>query len=242
MSSLRLVIECHQRGLLTKEAAESVLERRNALIRTAMRKVAGDLVSAIRNLEVEETTKEAAGGFLGAARGGGGGFLSKLKSGGISRGGSWGDVTSNLAKMMALAGLTAGATSGVSALMHHSRDKKLRGRVQDSYKQMFTEFPELNEMKESPEGSRMIERNFGILAEVAPSLAAIPAVAGTWIRSKGIQQRMDPQDIAGLADTQRKIDEMHEARRHGGPSIAPLQLHSLVPGAMATGGGGRDNP
>lgn len=236
MSSLRLVIECQNRGLLTKEAAESVLQKRNALIHTAMRKQAAELVASIQRLEVGET-KEAAGGFLGRG-GGGGGFLSKFKTGGISRGGSWGDVVSNLTKMVALAGLTAGATTGVGAIMHHSRDKKLRGRIQGSYKQMFEEFPELKDMRESPEGQRIVDRNFGILAEVAPSLAAIPAVAGTFVRSKGIQQRFDPQDIAQLADTQRRIDEMHTAHRGEGPKMSPLQLHGLVDRAMSTGGGG----
>lgn len=237
MSSLRLVIECQQRGLLSKEAAESVLAQRNEIIKVAFRKVAAELVESLANLEVENV-KEAAGGFLAGRGSGAGGFLSKFKSGGTSRGGGWGDVMSNLTKMVALAGMTAGATTGVGALMQHSRDKKLRGRVQESYKQMFEELPELKEMRETPDGQRLIERNFGILAEVAPSLAAIPAVAGTWIRSKGIHTRMDPQDIAGLADTQRKIDEMHETRRGGGPRLAPFPVHNIVSGAMASGGGG----
>lgn len=248
MSSLRLAIECHQRGLLTKEAADAVLKKRNDLIGAAMRKQAQALVDSIQRLDYE-LDKEAAGGLLGLRGGGGGGaggFFSKFKQGGTSRGGGWSDVMSNITKMMALAGLTAGATSGVSAIMQHSRDKKLRSRVQDSYQQMFEEFPELKEQREDPQYRRMIDRNFGILAEVAPSLAAIPAVAGTWIRSKGIQQRMDPVDIAGLADTQRKIDEMREARHGGGPRMGPFSVQSVVDRAMASGGAGgmgeRQNP
>lgn len=233
MSSLRLTIECHQRGLLSKEAAEAVLEKREDLIKGAMRKQAAALIDSIQRLE--DHTKEA--GFL-SGRGQGGGFLSKFKSGGKSPGGGWSDVLSNLTKMTALAGLAAGATTGAGALIQHSRDRRLRGRIQESYKQMFEEEPDLKEHLDDPDRRRTLTRDFGILSEVAPSLAAIPSVAGLWLRSKQTQPRIEPSEIGNLADIQRKIDEMHETHRGAGPKLAPLAVHGLVTGAMGGGAGG----
>ncbi len=239
-SSIHLLIECESKGLLSKQAAAEVLDKRSDLIKAAMQRQAKKLVDAM--LAVGET-KEAS--FLGKAvdylRPGKAiekdkGMLAKIKSGGLTGGEGhhgWSDVGLNLTKMLGLAGLTAGATAGTGAILHHSRDKKLQKKIQESYSQMFTVEPhegaKLKEIQEANPGR--VERNFGLLAKFAPSLAAEPSVAAAWVRATSHQNQIGPADIRNLAETQRKIDEMHEGR-HGGPGIAPLRVDALAQKAM----------
>lgn len=100
--------------------------------------------------------------------------------------------------------------------------------IQESYKQMFEESEDLKEWREDPVRSRIIDRNFGILAEVAPSIAAMPAVAATWVRSTSIHPHIEHTQIGQLAEVQLKIDQMHESHRGGGP-------HEVVEGGRVLG-------
>ena len=231
-TSLQLIQECQQRGLLSKEAAAEVLEQREHLIKTALKKQAAGFFSAIR----------------GAARGGGTlrsggeeasrGILSKLRTGGLTppvgpKGSptgtvEWSDVAANLGKMLALAGLTAGATAGVGGIIRHSKDKKLRQEIDRSYKMMFKEHPRLRDLKEDRPGT--VERNFGILAKYAPSLAADPTVAGTWVSSAAQMGQVTPGEIKQLAETQKAIDQSREDR--GPLSQAPLKMTQIASKAL----------
>jgi hypothetical protein len=243
-SSLRLVVECQRKGLLSKEAAAKVLERRDALIKSAMRRAAEALVASI--CDADEIKEAGPADFLRKGIGGaeeGGGFLSKLRKGGLTSspgGHGWSDVAGNLGKMMALAGLTAGATTGVGAIMRHSRDKKLSKQIQQSYTQMFDEEPKLKELREDPERRGVIERNFGIMAQFAPSLAAVPAVAGSWVRAMAGQNQVSVGEIKNLAETQRRIDEMHEGR-HGGPALSPLNAGNIAQTVLSGRGTARSD-
>lgn len=224
MSSLRLVVEAHRTGLLTKEGADEVLAQRNDLIQKAMRKVAHELVASIR---VAGEVKEAGfGDFTNRLLGKGKEVAQKA-----TESPGWKEVGANLGKMLGLAGLTAGATAGVGAIIRHSRDKKVKGQIQSSYHEMFEQEPKLKEMSNDPHQRSVIERNFGILSQFAPSLAAVPSVAGSWVRASVGQGQMSVGEIRNLAETQRRIDDMHEGR-HGGPSIAPLRADQVAQTVM----------
>jgi hypothetical protein len=82
----------------------------------------------------------------------------------------------------------------------------------------------------------MVRTHFGVLARFAPSLAAEPVVARHFLERTMGTEVLDPAMIKMLAETQRRIDEMHEAR-------APLTQHldrglNLAQKAMNPHGGG----
>jgi len=211
---------------MSKEAAAEVLQQRERLIKKEMGKYASRLFQSMRGLP----RKEPSGGL--------GGFFEKLKVGGRTppppikgdppETAGWSDVAANLGKMMALAGMTAGATAGIGGLMRHSRDKKLKTEIDMSYKQMFKEHPVLKELEEDDPGR--VRRHFGVLARYAPSLAADPTVAGTWVTSTAQLGQIQPADIKNLAETQSRIDEAREDR--GPMKMAPLKAGEFAAKAL----------
>jgi hypothetical protein len=215
LTSLQLLEKCADNGLISKEAAQQVLEKRAGLIREAMQKCAIDLFKALRRAKPAEE---------------GGGLLSKLRHGGATGGDhpGWGDVASNLGKMMGLAGLTAGATAGVHGLLRHSRDKKLKEEQQSAFAEMSND-PKIQELEEKTPGK--VARHFGILARYAPSLAADPDVAATWVRNSIHMGIVGPDMIKGLAETQQRIDEVNE-HRHGVRGVTPLRAGEFATKAM----------
>jgi hypothetical protein len=225
-SSLQLIAECQKRGLLSKEAAASLLEQRERLIKEAMKKQAGLFFKSLRAAPSPDKAKVAKG------------FWEKLKIGGrtparMGKEGpeavaGWSDVAANLGKMMALAGLTAGATAGIGGLMRHSKDKKLKSEIDSSYGKMFDEHPRLKEIEENDPGR--VRRHFGVLARYAPSLAADPTVAGSWVASTAQLGQINTGDIKNLAETQRRIDEARED--HGVMRMAPMKAGEFAAKAM----------
>lgn len=208
MNSLELVRRLYQEGTLTKEAALDLVRARERLVKQALRAEATRLWANIASL-----SKEA--GFLGGGPAAGGrmGFFDRLRRGGLTPAKSsanpveWGDVGANLLKMVGIAGLSAGATAGVGALLRHRRDKALQGDIERSYEQMFNEFDKLKSLP--PE---VVKTHFGVLARFAPSLAADPTVAGSFVQDTATMGIIQPRTIQTLAETQRRIDEMHEGR------------------------------
>lgn len=236
VGSLDLIAECQRRGMLSKEAAARLIRQREDIIEAAMRKQAALLVEAMRNAPDPDELDKAAGIFdFGRARSAAKkseGFLSKLKSGGLTGGGKgggptgWDDVGLNLTKMLGLAGLTAGASAGIGGILRHRRDKKMQGDIEASYREMYNQNPRLKEIDEQHPGK--VEQRFGMLAKFAPSLAAEPAVAGHWIQTSIHQGVISPGEIRTLAETQQRIDEMKETREHGGRLLQrPFQLGNL---------------
>lgn len=225
-TSLQLIAAFQKKGLLTKEAASDLLACRDIIIKEAMKKQAISLFKGLR--EAPAPTKKALS------------FIEKLKIGGrtparMGKKGpeelpGWSDVAANLGKMMALAGLTAGASAGIGGLIRHGKDRKLRGEIDRSYNQMFNVHPGLQDLKSEGKGEE-IRRNFGVLARYAPSLAADPTIAGSWVNSKlQLGGHIDPTDIKNLAETQRRIDETRED--HGIMRSMPMQAHQLATKAM----------
>lgn len=228
-SSLRLIAKCQQQGLLSKEAAAEVLEAREELIKEAMRKHAGNMFSAL----LRRSGRRAGPPLPPPPKTG---ILDKLKTGGRTPGSTrpdtpdtgWSDVIANLGKMMAVAGLAAGATSGVGHAIRHSKDKKLKAEVQKSYHQMFKEHPGLRDVEEHEPGR--VRRHFGVLARYAPSLAADPVIAGQWVQATATTGQINTGDVKNLAETQRRIDEAREGR--GKISLAPLKVTDFATKAM----------
>jgi hypothetical protein len=212
MNSLQLTIICHQRGLLSKEAMVEVLRTREQLINQALRKEAASIFSRMGRAINPANPKGAVGGFFGKFKQG----RLTGKSGKAPVGGSgWSDALSNIGKLTALAGMTAGAGAGIHAVARHSKDKKLRGMVQQSYDQMFTGDPDLAQLREQHPDK--VRQSFGILAQYAPSLAANPVVAGTFVKTQARAGHIGAHDmVRQLAETQAMIDKHHE-------SISPLK-------------------
>ena len=250
-SSLQLISECQGRGLLSKEASTELLQKREQIIKLAMRSAAKKLFGSIR--KAGPPPEKAKGGILARITGSAGmrqagpasappvkqSFKDKLMVGGLTGGGpgrdgapahsaGWGDVAANLGKMMALAGMTAGATAGIGGLMRHSKDKKLRKDIDLSYKKMFIEHPGLKDVEEHDPGR--VRRHFGVLARYAPSLAADPTVAGTWVQATAQIGQINTGDIKNLAETQSRIDDAREER--GGVQLAPMKVTEFATRAM----------
>jgi hypothetical protein len=227
VKSVQLLAECTSRGLLSKEAAEQVELVRVRLIKQALQKEAISFFRGLRSKadDIAKATPTPKG-ILDKLRTGGRTGVEAVKDG---SGPGWSDVGLNLAKMMALAGMTAGATAGVQGIMRHSRDKKVEGDIHSSYSQMFNEYPKLKELQESAPGR--LERHFGVLAKFAPSLAADPTVAGSWLQNSMQTQYIGPSDVKALAETQSRIDEMHE-QRHGTRGITGLKAGEFAAKAM----------
>lgn len=227
-TSAQLIVECASRGLLSKEAAEHVEIVRNRLIKQALAKEAASLWGRLRGGFGQKVEKavETPKTILQKLRSGGRTGVEAVKDG---TGPGWSDVGLNLAKMMALAGMTAGATAGVQGLMRHSRDKRVENDIHSSYTQLFNEYPKLKELKEENPGR--LERHFGVLAKFAPSLAADPTVAGSWLQNSMQTQYIGPSDVKALAETQSRIDEMHE-QRHGVRGISGLKAGEFAAKAM----------
>lgn len=237
-SSLQLIAACQQQGLLSKEAAADLLRQRDQLIKQAMKKHAGNLFKSLRALKgVSSKGKES----LTAASPKGNSFLAKFRHasrtppklddlGKPITGGEtgWSDVAANLGKMMALAGMTAGATAGIGGLLRNSKDKKLKAEIDVSYKQMFREHPRLKDLEEDDPGR--VRRHFGVLARYAPSLAADPTVAGSWVSATAQLGQVGASDIKNLAETQARIDESREDR--GPMKMAPLKMGEMAAKSM----------
>jgi hypothetical protein len=230
-SSLQLIAECQRRGLISKEATVSLLRERDQIIKQAMRVKSAAMFGGL--LSKGKKVTEAVAPKMG--------LLDKLKVGGLtgkSKDGvaagsaQWNDVAANLGKMMALAGLTAGASAGIGGIMRHSKDKKLRKEIDLSYKKMFVEHPGLKDIEEEDPGR--VRRHFGVLARYAPSLAADPTVAGTWVQSTAQVGQINQGDIKNLAETQNKIDDVREER--GGIQLSPLSITDFAHRAMSGGG------
>ena len=228
-TSLQLIGSCCQRGLLSKEAATEVLETRDRLIKQAMAKHASRLFGILRKTTAPATTNKAKKSIFDKFRGSGG--LTPPKKGGKDATpdqAQWSDVASNLGKMMALAGLTAGATAGASGIMKSRKDKSLRKDIDASYKRMFIEHPDLKDVEEHDPGR--VRRHFGVLARYAPSLAADPTVAGTWVQATSKMGQINTSDIKNLAETQNRIDDAQEDR--GRIKLSPLQVGTFATKAM----------
>jgi hypothetical protein len=209
MTSLDMVRHLYRRGVFAKQAALDVMHVREGLLKRALAKEADRFCTNVLALTKEASIFDGLGRAPKAAAKAEG-LFAKFRHGGptpAKEPASWSDVGANLAKMLGIAGLSAAATAGGSALLKHRRDGRLQQDIEHSYKKMFEEFPRLAEVDPGKVRSR-----FDVLAKFAPSVAAEPIVAGTYLSRTVHDDVLDPAAIKGLAETQRRIDEMHENR------------------------------
>lgn len=200
MDSLRLAAKCYSKGLMSKEATAEVLAIRERLIKEAI-------------------ARKVSTGFFGKARRGTEGFMADLKQGLLSGGQTrmregktdvglgWGHAVGNLIKLLAGGAALGAGAAGVSGLAMHRKDKKLKGQIEQSFGKMIEEYPRLQEADRGK-----VSRHFGVLARYAPSLAADPMVAGSWVKQTVGMGHIDPDMIKRLSDTQTSIDRAHEER------------------------------
>lgn len=202
MDSIKLAARCYNKGLLSKEAMIEVLKTRDRLIKEAISLRMGSR-------------------YLGKGAKGGEGFMGRLKSslgmGGVERaskgaGGTpepleWSQAVGNLVKLLGAGAALQGGAAGVGGIIKHRKDKELKGQIQESYGKMMKEYPKLQEKDRGK-----VSRHFGVLARYAPSLAADPMVAGSWVQSSVDMNFIDPDAIRRLSDTQTAIDRAHEDR------------------------------
>jgi len=202
MDSVTLTARCYKEGLLSKEAAQEVLAVRERLIKEAIaRKVASRFGAAGKAIGEGE-------GFLARLKGslGMGGAVKKTKSGDSSAL-EWPHVVGNLVKLLGAGAALQAGSAGVHGLLVHRKDQQLKGQIEDSYGKMMKEYPKLQEMDKGK-----VTRHFGVLARYAPSLAADPMVAGSWVQSTAQMGYIDTDAIKRLSDTQTAIDRAHEER------------------------------
>jgi len=213
LSSLRLIVECEHKGLLSKEAAVSLLKTRDKIIKDAMAKEASNIFKMRRAASKVQKPMSLIERIL------------KGSATGTRENAGWSDVAGNLMKMMVLAGATAGIASGTGALIRHSKDRKLQKAVQQSYKQVIELDPELARTENRTKTRQM----FGVLAKLAPSLAAVPAVAAPIVRSLNTAPA-ELHMLKALTDIQSRIDE---AARHRRPvTVSPLRAGEFAAKAM----------
>jgi hypothetical protein len=232
MNSLELTRRLYQEGTITKEAALDLLRVREKLIKQALAAEARQLWANLTSL-----MKEAGWLGRGAAAAAKSGLFDKLRRGGLTPGADaakWSDVGANLLKMLGIAGLSASATAGAGALFRHRRDRALQTDIESSYQQMFDEYKELKALP--PDQLERVRTHFGVLARFAPSLAADPTVAGSFVKDTATMGIIQPKTIQTLAETQRRIDEMHEGRSPFGDHFdrgLSLAGKAMAPGARA---------
>jgi len=162
-----------------------------------MSKEAADDVMRVRSKLIKEALAEKAAGWTESAKG--------MLTG--EAGAGWRAAASHIGKMVALGGALAAAGAGVTGLIRHSRDKRVRREIESSYKQMFNETPGLDQMDKTK-----VVRHFGVLARYAPSIAADPTVAGAWVKSTIQMGHVDADIVNKLSSTQAIIDRHHEGR------------------------------
>lgn len=227
VSSAELLERCLDKGLLTKEAHSRVAERRKQLIKEA-------IIGRLRRAREAASKAPVPKGFwerlkksvsVGGKTTDAAGAATLGEAGGKAPA-EWPDVTANIGKLIALAGLTTAGVSGVTAVGKHLKRRARDTEIDKSYKEMFREFPELRQLNQP-----RVRSHFGALRRYAPSLAANPLVAGSIVYGTVRQGQMDPAMIHTLAKTQQIID--HEPGRGGlGEGLGIAQA------AMAGLGGG----
>jgi hypothetical protein len=216
MDSIKLAARCYHQGLLSKEAMAEVLRTRDRLIKEAINfRMLGAAAKkgAYRTGQGSAKKTDDATGFLGRIKQSlGKGSVEKPRKapgpdGDEIKGLAWSQTVGNLVKLLGAGAALQGGAAGMQGLLRHRKDKELKGQIQDSYSKMMEMQPTLKEKDRS-----QVARHFGVLARYAPSLAADPMVAGSWVNNSVSMGIVDPQSIRQLSDTQTAIDRAHESR------------------------------
>lgn len=215
----------YQKGYITKEAALRILKHRSELIKKATvdctNEVFGFQKKGALNLFSFGKGETPKGKPSGAPKGGGGPvkMLPSMK---------------NILPLLGLAGLIAAGTTVAKVGLGAVGDIRTRSKIDESYQQMFVEFPELAENKQQA------TKYFNMMAKFAPILAANPIVAGTWVKGTMDANVVAPQNIQQLMEAQNEWEEMRSMRSPFSaftqevPQTKTLLERSVILGDMAS--------
>lgn len=215
-SSLKMLVNFQQAGVLSKEAATDVLRKREDLLKVAMEKqgsLLSDLAKKIRPAPPPPPE----------------GFLSKLRSGGMTGGNErgWSDVAANMGKLLALAGLTAGTLTGADLGAEYIRNRRRDAALGRSFEEV-SQHPDIVDWKANHGYTdEDVQRNFNILSRYAPSLAVEPSVATSILSQaaleKGMNTMADPARVEMLARIQGTISKARKDEK-GQSMVRPMDF------------------
>lgn len=229
IESLKLLDDFVGAGVITKEAAEEIASEREAMIESAasdalhgeektaslvelMQQIKGRVSPnpALRSVDptylhsLQEAYKE---GIRQGAK--------KVPASAMSMGSPW----RTAAALMALAIGARGAGAAVESFTDRARRKKLRQEVVLSRETMFDKNPELKENRE------LANEAFDVLERYAPSMAASPTVAGTFVRqtlNQGGYESVpvEPVQVKSLIESELSREKAHDIGAPGSGELS----------------------
>lgn len=192
MNSIEITRYLFQKGYLSKEAALKVLKKRDSLIKQAT-------VECANEYFFEKTADQ---GWFSSLIGKDKPKVSTKVGPKVQFGGS----VKNLLPLLGLASLVALGTTATKVGLGLASDVKTKGQIDKSYKQMFKEFPDLQENK------GQATKYFNMIARFAPVLATNPIIAGTWVKGTMNQNVVDPQNIQRLMEAQGEWEKIRSMK------------------------------
>lgn len=216
ISSLALLQRLQKQGVLSKEAAAEILKQRDQIIKRELSKEAASIFSKLRRgKQIRKKLKEKKRPVSVIDRiktPDKTPFPSKKKTEETSR---WSDVTLNLGKLLALAGMTAGASAGISGVQNVLSERALRSKLEDSFqgtRRMVRggEAGNPNAVAAMDMEPGRVRQYFDTFARYAPTLASDPIVATSYIRSRADTPFVAVDEIARLAEMERAVRRAKE--------------------------------
>ena len=185
MNSIEVTRYLYKKGYITKDAALRILKTRKDLIKEATEEMTNEIFGF---------KKEATWPFGGSTPPPGPPAPPTPKRTPIDLKGS----AKNILPLLGLAGLISLGTTGAKVGLGAVADSKMRDEVKDSYRRMFSEYPELKDERGSA------TKFFNMMARFAPVLASNPIVAGTWVKSTMDRNVVGPTEIKQLIEAQKE--------------------------------------
>ena len=185
MNSVEVTRYLYQKGYISKEAALRILKTRKELIKEATEQATNEIFFEKKAIwgvgrkppppiPVPPKEPATAGSKI---------FNKSVK---------------NILPLLGIAGLIAVGKAGAQVGLGALSDMKLKKQVDESYNQMFKEYPELKE--EKPRATKF----FNMMARFAPVLASNPIVAGTWVKGTMDQNLVGAPSIQQLLEAQKE--------------------------------------
>jgi len=187
MNSLELLRELYSSGTMSKEATVRVLQKRDAMIKTAMIELTGDFFGF----------DKSASWWGGAAK-----TVASAPKEPVEKAVSMMRSAKNIAPLLGIAGLVALGTTASRVGLNALGNVHTRSSLKKSYGSMFKEFPELREDK------GQASKYFSMMSQYAPALAVNPIVAGTWVRQMMNMNVVDPKNISDLIRAQESWERV----------------------------------
>ena len=238
MNSIELTRKLFAEGYMSKEASIEVLKARDKIINEALYKEA---TAFFKTAGIGNILRRWRGGpaTLGtSAQKANSGFWGKMQAGGKTPmrtdaegkriGAGWSDVGANMVKILALAGLTSAGAAGIDAVQRHRKDRNLQSEIERSYVTMQKTFPRIAEMDQAN-----VRNHFEVLSRYAPSLAANPTVAGSFVSTQATRGIIDPAMVGALAKAQETIDKVRD--QHGSHGLGFSSATGLASTIMSGG-------